>query len=87
MNDNSTTATPYLAVYVLLRRGDEVFCILRAHTGWMDGKYGLPAGRVEKGESFMQAALREAHEEAGVVIQRQDLKPVITWQRHEQDSD
>lgn len=34
----------------------------------MDGYLSLPAGRLEEGESYKSAAVREAEEEAGVII-------------------
>jgi ADP-ribose pyrophosphatase YjhB (NUDIX family) len=49
----------------------------------MNDHYGLPAGKVEIGESYSQAAVREAKEEAGVNIKKQDLKPVLTMHRLE----
>jgi len=47
------------AAYVVLRRGDEVLMLLRANTGYMDGFWAVPAGHVEKGESVVEAAVRE----------------------------
>lgn len=38
-------ARPYVAAFVILRRGSKVAMVLRKNTGWMDGHYGLPAGR------------------------------------------
>lgn len=40
----------------------------------MDGHYSLPAGRVEDGETFAQAAVREAYEEVGVTLDPGDLR-------------
>lgn len=40
----------------------------------MNGYYGLPAGKVEIGESFLQTAIREAKEETGVDVNEEDLE-------------
>jgi len=77
------TATPYVASYVLLRKGRKAAFVLRANTSWMNDYYGLAAGKVEKGESFTQAAIREAKEEVGVVVTRQQLQQVLTCHRRE----
>jgi 8-oxo-dGTP pyrophosphatase MutT (NUDIX family) len=42
---------------------------VRAHTlGSHGGQVSLPGGRVEPGETFEQAAIREAHEEVGLAL-------------------
>ncbi len=46
------------------------------------GKYCIPGGRVEKGETFRDAAVRESFEELGVVIHHDDLKFVHTFYRN-----
>ncbi|HET8709228.1 MAG TPA: NUDIX domain-containing protein [Candidatus Saccharimonadales bacterium] len=80
-------ATSNSSAYVLFRNGSLLAFVKRAKTGWMDNHYGLPSGRVDEGESFTQAAIREAKEEVGVMIQAEDLVPVLTWQRHYTDGD
>ncbi|MEO8104973.1 MAG: NUDIX domain-containing protein [Candidatus Saccharibacteria bacterium] len=75
------TATPYVAAYVLLRRANTLAFVLRSHTGYMDGMYGLPSGKVEKNETFRAAAVREAREEIGVEIDPQVLQPALTMHR------
>jgi 8-oxo-dGTP pyrophosphatase MutT (NUDIX family) len=63
------------AVYVLLRRSDDVLLQLRAGTGYYDGHWASgAAGHVERGESLLQAAVREAQEELGVGIRPGDLE-------------
>lgn len=52
----------------------------------MNGYYGLPAGKVEKDENFLDAAVREVKEEVGVKVLRTDLKLVMTAHRNEPDS-
>lgn len=67
-----------VAVFVVLRRGEKICLIRRANTGWMDGFYSLPAGGLESGETLLNAAVREAHEETGVTIEAAStLKPKI----------
>lgn len=78
------TAAPYAACYVLLRdEQGRVAFVMRANTVWMNGYYGLPAGKVELGESMTAGAIREAKEEAGVDIEAADLRHVLTNYRRE----
>lgn len=79
------TATPYVAAYVLLYQNDKLAFVLRSHTGYMDGQYGLPSGKVEKNESYLAGAIREAKEEIGVDIIPADLQHALTMHRDGQD--
>jgi 8-oxo-dGTP diphosphatase len=69
------------AAYVFLLRGDEVLLHLRRGTGYMDGHWAAAAGHVEKGESVLAAAQREAVEELGVEIALDDLTPLTAMHR------
>ncbi|WP_336205309.1 NUDIX hydrolase [Nonomuraea sp. LPB2021202275-12-8] len=60
-------------VHVLLVRGQEVLLGRRSGTGYGDGLWHLPSGHLDAGESVVQAAVREAREEVGVVIEPRDL--------------
>jgi 8-oxo-dGTP diphosphatase len=80
------TATPYIACFTLLRREGKIAFVLRKNTGYMDDCYGLPAGKVEWKEDFKTGAIREAKEEAGVIVAAQDLRFVHIMHRTE-DSD
>lgn len=64
------------AVYLVLRRGDEVLLLRRANTGYQDGKYGLVAGHLEGDELSTAGMVREAKEEAGITVDQKDLKLV-----------
>lgn len=79
------TATPYIASYVILRQGDKIAFVLRKNTSWMNGYYGLPSGKVEHGEPFTLAAIREAKEEVGVDVKLSDLKHILTVHRQNAD--
>jgi 8-oxo-dGTP diphosphatase len=72
---------PYTAAHIILRKNGKVAFLLRQNTNWGDGYYGLISGKVDHGESFLTTAVREAKEEAGIVINRPDLKYVLTAHR------
>ena len=83
MTELHATATPYIACFTLLRKDGKIAFVLRKDTGYMDGRYGLPAGKVEWKEDFKTGAIREAKEEAGVDVAPEDLKFVHVMHRTE----
>lgn len=64
------------AVYLLLRDGDKILLARRANTGYMDGKYSVPAGHLEGDELATEAMIREANEEIGISLKPEDLRLV-----------
>lgn len=68
-------------------RDTEIAMVLRKNTGWMDGHYGLPAGKLEYQETFTQGAIREAKEEAGVDIEPDNLRVIHVAHRHGEDAE
>ncbi|MEO5878157.1 MAG: CoA pyrophosphatase [Streptosporangiaceae bacterium] len=68
-----------------LRRAAVVLCVLeqddvlgvlvikRAYRGRNPGQWGLPGGRLEPGETPETAALRELHEELGLLVDPSDV--------------
>ncbi|HEX2117071.1 MAG TPA: NUDIX domain-containing protein [Alphaproteobacteria bacterium] len=50
----------------VVRRGDQVLLAQRSR-GTYTGKWGFPGGHVERGETIVEAGLRELAEETGVV--------------------
>ncbi len=77
------TATPYLASFVIIRNKEgKIAFVLRSNTGWMNGFYGLPSGKVEKVESFADAVAREAKEEAGITFDPKNAKFVHIMHRY-----
>lgn len=80
-----TSSQPFLAVFVILRKKDKIAFVMRSKTAWMNGYYGLPAGKVEVGERATAAAIRETKEEVGVDIREADLRLVHITHRHSDD--
>lgn len=59
---------------VLILKNNAVLLVSHGkNSGHLDGKYGLPAGRVQVNESMEETACREAKEETGLDIVRDDL--------------
>lgn len=69
------------AVYLVLRRGNEILLLRRANTGFQDGNYSLIAGHMDGNELGVTAMIREAREEAGITIRPDQLALVHTLHR------
>ncbi len=76
-------ATPYIASYILFREQDRIAMLLRTGDRWKTGYWTVPAGKIEKNESYITGALREAYEEVGVKLSRDQLKCVHVSHRQE----
>ncbi|WP_433577721.1 NUDIX hydrolase [Nocardia brasiliensis] len=64
--------------HVLLIRDGRLLLSKRRGADEFDGRWHLPAGKVEVGESATAAAVREANEEIGVHIDPADLRHIHT---------
>lgn len=71
------------AAYLLLFQDDKVLLLRRFNTGYEDGKYSVPAGHVDKGESVSDALMREVKEEIGIDIEKVELVHVMHRQASE----
>jgi ADP-ribose pyrophosphatase YjhB (NUDIX family) len=69
------------SAYTMLVDVDKVLLLRRANTGFADGQFSFPAGRVDPQETPTDAALREVLEEVGVSIEKNDLIHVHTTHR------
>jgi 8-oxo-dGTP diphosphatase len=65
---------PALGVIVVVRRGDRVLLAQRSRGTYL-GKWGFPGGHVERGETIIEAGLRELMEETGVVATPRGVLP------------
>jgi 8-oxo-dGTP diphosphatase len=74
-----------VAVHLFFFRDDHVLLLRRFNTGWEDGKYSVPAGHVEIGETVIQATIREAREEIGVQLEHQDIEVVHVMNRKSEE--
>lgn len=59
-----------ILVHTLVFRDGKVLLLRRANTGVMDGRYTLPGGHRQRGETVASAAARECREEAAVEVLR-----------------
>lgn len=81
----STRSVPFALVpasYVYLVRDGEVLLQCRANTGYMDGHWVAgAAGHVERGETAVEAAVRETWEELGVTVWAENLTLITVMHR------
>ncbi len=60
-------------------KGDKVLLLRKAKGLFGEGKWNAPGGRMEKGESPFDTAIREVYEETGLKIEKPELMGVILF--------
>jgi len=65
-------------VLLVLTRGDHLLLALRENTGYADGQWNLPSGKLEHGEDALTGMIREAREEIGLHLRPADLRLATT---------
>lgn len=63
-------------VSLILRKDQKVLLIRRFNTGCEDGMYGCAGGGLDAHETITQALIREAREELGINLNKEDLETV-----------
>jgi 8-oxo-dGTP diphosphatase len=75
------------AVYLILLKDDKILLSRRFKTGWMDGSYSLISGHIDGNEPVNTAMIREAFEESGIKIAKENLIPATVLHRHSTDQE
>ena len=75
-NQDKPLAMTYIVCGVVIEK-DGKYLLIQEKQPKAYGKWNLPAGKVDAGESLEQAAVREAKEECGLDVELVDYLPVI----------
>jgi len=65
--------TPFIGAGALVTDDDGGVLLVMETTGVKRGKWSLPAGKVDPGESIVAAAVRETEEETGLLVEAVDV--------------
>ena len=74
-----------VTVHLFFFRDDKILLLRRFNTGYRDGEYSVPAGHLDGNETVRTAAAREAAEEVGVQIEKNDIFFSSVMHRNEGD--
>ncbi|WP_029893138.1 NUDIX hydrolase [Nocardia brasiliensis] len=67
-----------VGVQLLLIENGRVLLARRRNTGFADGQWNAPGGKLDEGEDVLTAIIREADEEIGVQLERDDVDLVAS---------
>ncbi|MBL7058294.1 NUDIX domain-containing protein [Patescibacteria group bacterium] len=70
------------ASYLTLLKDNKVLLLRRFNTGYEDGNYSMVAGHINQVETFTQCIIREAEEEAGILLKPEYLQVVHVMHRN-----
>ena len=70
-----------VSAQLFLINEDKILLLRRYNTGYEDGNYSVVAGHIDGNESVANAMIREAKEEANIIISKEDLETVHVMHR------
>ncbi len=70
--------TSFVDVLLLLVREDHVLLAQRHNTGYADGQWNLPSGKLNEGEDLEAALIRETREEIDLRLRRDAVRMVTS---------
>lgn len=73
--------------HLILIKNGMILLSRRFNTGYEDRNYSVVAGHLDGNETFIQAMIREAKEEAGIDIKAKDLEVVHAMHRMNSDGE
>lgn len=71
-----------VSVHMLLIKENKILLMRRKDTGFADGFYSMPAGKLEPKESVENAIIREVKEEINIDIKNETLKTIQVMNRN-----
>ena len=66
-----------VACYMIVFIDDKLLLMKRQNSGFHDGKYTVPSGHLEAGETPLEGAIRETFEETGLIVTKSVFSCVI----------
>lgn len=63
-----------MSVGLFLKKGNKILLMQRENTNFEDGMYEFVGGHLEENESLKDCIIREAKEEIGIDVKKEDLK-------------
>lgn len=73
-----------VACHVFLQRQNKILLMKRANTGFQDGAWSIPAGRLGEHEPISIGTVREAFEEVGTIIEPGSLGLPLIMHHHDE---
>lgn len=71
-----TPATVQIVASIILVQAGKYLLVQEARSS-INGLWNFPGGKVDEGESFAEAAIREAKEELGLIVELTEALPVL----------